>query len=169
VLWEARIARAPQVFVPTKFLTSWRTIFYEIAVTDRLAAQTEWMISEAERFRERLVTGDTPDVDYRPSTTRILWSKHAISERRAILPMRLLRRYRAVLAAERKLKNRRGLVINQMLERAGDAGEIGFFDPETGQWVKVATRTASPRQQIIIPAADRVERLNPCGWAKAGG
>jgi len=168
-LWEAHIARAPMVFMPTKFMTTWRTTTYVIEIGDRQRAQIEWMIAEAELFMGRLARRDPPDVDWRPSTTNILRRTYpGIEDRRVRIPWRLAQRYQAGLTAQRVLEQRRGLVTNQLLERAGNAGTIVARDPATGHDIKVATRTAGPVKARVLPAKDRQERLNPCGWAKGG-
>jgi putative phage-type endonuclease len=168
VLWEMHIRRARFGFVPVLFMTTWTVKTYLIEMGDREQAEIGWMITEAERFLQRLADRDAPPVDWRPETTTLLRKLYpGIEDRPVFVPVKIARRYRAALAAVRRAERRKTLAVNQMLDRAGPAGTIVTRDG--GRTIKVATRTAGPMPERTLKAIERVDRFNPCGWAKGGG
>jgi len=169
VLIQAHVRGARQVFVAVKPVATWGPVkTYLIEIGDRERAEIAWMIAQAQEFTKRLDAEDPPPVDWYPDTTKELRRRFPGSdidpELRAWIPIRLARRYRALSPAEDKVDRRKGQVQNEILARAGNAGEIWTTDG--GRPIKVATRTSAPRKEIIIEAKDHVDRLNRCGWAK---
>jgi len=170
VLWQMFVRGAVRAYVVVKFMRSWRTRTYVIDLDDRAKAETAWLIERAEEFTARLDRADPPEPDWFPATTTALWDMYPggnITQGTARVPWRLALRYQAGLAAGRILKARRGQVTNELLARAGDAGTIVARNPVTGNMVKIATRTSGPRAAYPVPARDKVDQLNPSGWARA--
>ena len=168
VLWEMHVRGAVRAYVVVKFMASWRTNTYVVDLDAAAKDQIAWMVERAQWFTGLLAAGTPPPVDYRPSTTDALRRVYdGIEDREVRVPWRLALRYRAGLRAHNRVEDRRTLVKNLLLERAGNAGTVVAADPATGRAVTVASRTAGPRKEKIIPAAERVERLNPSGWARA--
>jgi hypothetical protein len=167
VLWEMMVRGATVGFVVVKFIRSWVTRTYQIEMDDRARAEIAWMVAEAELFVKRLETLDAPPVDWFPATTETLRRVYdGIEDTTVRVPWRMAQRYRAAIKASKLADQRKGLVVNQMLDRAGTAGTIVTRDPDTGRTIRVATRTASPMPGRTMKAIPRVHRMNPCGWAK---
>jgi hypothetical protein len=173
LLWEMFVRGSSLGFLIVKFMRSWNTRVYQIERDAQAEAEIAWMLNEAELFCKRLETGDEPPVDWFPATTATLRRQYpGIEDRAARIPWWLALQYKAAIKASAALKERRGMITNQILHRAGNAGTIVAREWNTGRVVKVATRTASepvPEHTAIVKAKDRVDRLNPCGWAKARG
>lgn len=171
VLWEMFVTGAVLGFVVVKFMVSWETRVYQIPMDDQARGELEWMLSEAELFTKRLLSGDEPDVDWFPATTETLKRIYdGIEDREVKIPWRLALRYRAACAAVKAAEARKGLAVNQMLDRAGNAGTIVTVDPAHPRTViKVASRTAGPMPERVMKAVDRVQRTNPSGWVKRTG
>jgi predicted phage-related endonuclease len=167
VLWEMKVRDADRAFVVVKIMQSWETRTYIIDRDAEAEAELEWMTAQAEEFLDRVATRTPPPVDWLPSTTDALRAMHTGEPAGWVrVPWRMARRYKAALAAADKVKRRRGLVVNQMLDRAGDAQYIVARDPATGRDVRVASRTIGDRKAYEVPAQSGVHRLNPCGWAR---
>jgi len=171
VLTQAYCRGARRAFVAVKPIATWApTRTYVIEIDGQAEAEIAWMIEQAAKFRELLDSDKPPPVDWYPDTTEELRRRHPGSaidpELTARIPWALARRYRALAYAKDKLDRRKGLVTNQVLERAGDAGQIVTVDPRTGREIPVASRTSGPVPEIKIPARENVTRLNRRGWAK---
>jgi hypothetical protein len=168
VLWQMFVRGAVRAYVVVKFMRSWKTRTYIIDLDARAKDETAWLIAQAEEFTGRLDRLDPPAPDWFPADTQALWEMYPgsrISQDRVRIPWALAKRYRACLAAGRWLEVRKGLVKNEILSRAGDAGTVYAIDPATGREVKIATRTAGGRDGYWVRPREG-NQVNPAGWAK---
>jgi YqaJ-like viral recombinase domain len=168
VLFQAHVRGAQRVFVAVKPITTWRPVrTYTFEIGPKEKAQIDWMVEQAEAFIGHLDRGEPPPVDWYPATTAILWERHPgpdiDPDAGVLIPVRLASRYRALAYAKDVLDRRIGQVQNEILARAGNAGQIWTRDG--GRQVKVATRTCSDVREHTVPAHTQ-NRLNRAGWAR---
>jgi len=130
-LWQMQIWGADRVFVPVKFMGSWKTSLYIVNRTDEAQADIEFMVKMAAEFMDRLDRNDPPDLDWYPATMDALKFLNPLQEGTA---------YRATLTEAKQLRaaylrmkaaeERYRLLQNRLAAKAGGAQKIVVPDPE---------------------------------------
>lgn len=141
-LWQMDVWQARQVTFPVLLIMPWRLIWVTIYRTEEAEADLEVMRHQAVIMLDRVANEDPPDIDWKPATSRALRFVSSDLEPVSVrVPASLARRRAAVLAAKQRVKERAGLVDNELLARMGTAKWAHAIDPATGEKVRVVSRS----------------------------
>jgi hypothetical protein len=168
VIWES-----DHVYVPVLHLIPWVVVTYILERDAKAERDISLLLERGYEFLDMMDRQEPPPVDDTDAAAAVLRQLYGVAEGRSWqAPVKLARRYRAALRSKAKAERRYRLARNQLLEGAGDASLIVTRDREEGRpmddyLVRVATRTSGPREAYKVKAAERVDRLNPGGWARS--
>ena len=141
-LWQMDVWQADRVIFPVLLVMPWRLIFVTIHRTADAERDIALMRQAARIMLDRVANEDPPDIDWKPATSRALRFVSSDLEPVSVrVPASLARRRAAVLAAKQRVKERAGLVDNELLARMGTAKWAHAIDPATGEKVRVVSRS----------------------------
>lgn len=150
-LWEMSVGGFTRVIFPVLFLQARQLRIYEVPWDEDAAADVEFMLAEAEMFRQRLEQRDPPPVDWRPQTTAALKRVYAyVEDREVVIGERFELDLRIARAAFTAAKQEYGLMENRLRARMGSAARAVTADGRV-----VATRTISPVKEHVRKAGVR--------------
>jgi len=141
-LWQMDVWGADRVLVPVLAVMPWRLILVTITRSADTDHDIAIMRQQARIMLERVSDEDPPPIDWKPATGRALRFVSSDLEPVSVrVPVELARRRAAVKAAQKRIRERDGLVTNELLARMGNATWAHAIDPATGEEVRVCSRS----------------------------
>lgn len=166
-IWNGAVFGAALVRVVVLWMVPWEVGVFDLPM-DRPDVQRDLrvMLDEGWRFHQRVLAGDEPDPDERPSTTETLRKLHPdLVDDEVILPRWLSLKYYRARAAKARAEARVKLAQNLIRHRMGNrARAMAWADTDRGRrLVKVCSRSIGDHPVKAHTRHD--DKLNPGRWA----
>jgi putative phage-type endonuclease len=150
-LWEMAVGGFRRVVFPVLFLQARQLRIYEIPWDDDAEEDILVMIAEAAAFRERVLLGNPPPVDWRPVTTAVLKRVYAsVEDREVIITNEFAAALREAREEYARAKQVSGLMENRLRAQMGTAARAVAADGQL-----VATRSIATVKEHVRKATTR--------------
>jgi putative phage-type endonuclease len=145
-LWQMTIWDCDRVYVPAKFMGTWRTDLYVVERTEDTEADMRFLVAEAAAFLDSIERDAPPDIDWTPESARSLRTLQPMDKGSVYhCTVTEAKRLRAAKHSADKAKERYRLLQNKLAQKAGGAQKVVIADPERdGDDVTVMGRRQYP-------------------------